>query len=553
MRCFTALALGLIVLLPVPGSAEDKPRAALMETPRLVVLVSVDQMRFDYLPRLLQHLPEGGFRRLVADGATFTDAHYQYATTYTGPGHAVQLTGAYANGNGIVGNRYYDANLKKMVQPCDDAATVLVGPNKKVSGASPHNLLASTVGDELLLADRRSKMIAISLKDRASILLAGRRGQAVWFDRYNGKWVSSTYYGKSLPKWLSDFNTRKVQDAAFGKTWERRGPDAAYVSASADDVPWETPEHGLGRTFPRKITGANKKRDVSYYKAWAMSPWALQTELDVVLAAVDEEQLGQDEAPDLLAVGVSSFDYLGHAYGPHSHEMISLFFDVDEFVQKLLSGLDQRLGKGNYTIAVTADHGAAPVPEYMTQLGYDAGRIYPEDAAKAVADALTAKYGKGAWVAGIKLPLVTLNEAEITAKGHSVMEFETVAANALRQVEGVADIVSKTQLSTRAHPDTAVYRQIANSFYAERFGNLYVLPRPNWVWGYKRRKDGTGHGTPYRYDTHVPLIFYGKGVRRGEFSQPVEIIDLAPTVSELLRTTRPNQVQGRVLHEALSR
>jgi len=519
--------------------------------PRLVVVVSVDQMRYDYLTRFGRFFGDGGLKRLLREGSSFSDAHYLYGVTYTGPGHAVQLTGAYAYRNGVVGNSYFDDEAGKMVQPCDDHKTQLTGCKVKALGASPRNLLASTVGDELRLANRESKVVAISLKDRASVLLAGRRGKAIWFDKMAGRFVSSTYYGDNLVDWAERFNDLKRPEADFGKVWDRNGPAAAYELATADDAPWETRYEGLGRTFPRKITGLQNKRDYSYFKAWSNTPYAMQVELDLVKAAIDAEGLGKDDVPDILAIGISTFDYAGHNYGPHSHELTSLIFDVDSFTRDLLAFLDARVGAGKYVLALTADHGTAAVPEYMTSLGHDAGRVWPEDLAAAVNAGLSKRFGKGVWTAGLKAPWLWVNPKLVKAKKLDQKTVEEEAARVLRKVRGVSDVYTRTQLRTGAYPRTRLTSQIARSFHPDRGGDVYILPRVNWIWGYMKRTVGTGHGTPYRYDTHVPLILFGPGIKPGLHAKPVEMIDLAPTLAHLLRVTTPSQSEGRILHEAL--
>ncbi|MFT7623315.1 MAG: putative AlkP superfamily pyrophosphatase or phosphodiesterase, partial [Myxococcota bacterium] len=324
------LAMMAAILCAAPAVRAKAPP----ERPRLAVVLVVDQLRYDYFQRLGKFLPEGGMRRLMS-GASYSDAHFRYANTYTGPGHATILTGAYSNRTGIVGNKLWDAASGRMVQPCDDADTHLLGCPPGSQGASPHRLEASTVGDELRQQDKRSKMIAISLKDRASILLAGRRGQAVWFDRGQGRFVSSTYYGEALVGWAEAYNSGLGPAADFDQTWDRQGPAEAYEQATADDVPWETPYAGLGRTFPRKVRGANNKVDTSFYKAWSASPFSMRAQLKVTQAAIEAEGLGKDEHPDLLAVSVSTFDYSGHAYGPYSHEQTSNYFALDNFVRGL--------------------------------------------------------------------------------------------------------------------------------------------------------------------------------------------------------------------------
>lgn len=532
------------------GSAPPKDAWA---QPRLVVHVSVDQLRADYLTRFYRFLPGGGLKRLLDGGAWFTDAHYGYGVTFTGPGHAVQLTGAYAYRNGIVGNIWYSAKEGKMVAPCDDSSTTLTGVDTERPGASPRSLLATTVGDVLISStQKRARVVALSLKDRASVFMAGHLGTAAWFDRAVGRFVSSSYYG-ALPRWVAQLNARDLPGKDFGKTWARRGPKEAYALATADDVEWEEPSHGLGRTFPRKVVGSEGKRDTeTYFRAWAISPYAITATLELTKAAISSESLGKDDIPDILAVGISSTDYAGHAYGPHSHELVSMLFDVDAFMRDLFAHLDKTVGKDKYLVSFTSDHGVSGVPGYLESLGLSAGRIPEKVIRTAINDALSARWGAAEYVAGIKLPQVHLDPKMLATQKAGAEEAEIVAAAATASIEGIREVFTRDRLLKGLLPNTRLNKMIQRSFHAERGGSLYVLTHPHWFQGYKGRKTGTAHGTPYRYDTQVPLVLYGAPwFKPGRYTGEVEMVDLAPTLSTVLGLTRPSQSEGRPLSEAL--
>ena len=551
-RMTRCLLIGALLLTCAPALAQGSNPSP-WRRPRLVVHVSVDQLRFDFITRFAGFLPDGGLRRLIHEGAVFTDAHYRYASTYTGPGHATQLTGAYANAHGIVGNRVWDPALQAMVPPCDDQGTKLVGIAEERAGASPRRLLASTLADELRLAfGPDARTIAVSLKDRASVLMGGRSALAVWFDRLSGRFVTSTFYRPTAPAWLSAFNARDIPQGDFGKTWQRRGPAAALRQLSADDAPWEEPAYGLGRTFPREIRGLNGTRDITFFKAWTATSYAMQATRELAFAAQKGAGLGADDTPDILAISVSPFDYAGHSFGPHSHELLTLFFDLDDLVRDLLQHLDTTVGEGKWVLSLTGDHGGAAVPEYLQSLGLDAGRVFPAALAQAIEQALDRQIGAADWVTAHKLPLVVLSEAAIAAKQAESAVVQDAAAAAVLALPGVARVFTAARLATGAYPLTPLTTSILRSYHPERFGHLYVLPRPNWIWGYQNLRTGTGHSTPYNYDTHVPIILYGYRVRPGVYSTPVEVVDLAPTLAELLLIERPSHAQGRALREALT-
>ncbi len=548
----TRAVLCLALCFSFSALAETDP--APWERPRLVVVVSVDQLRADYLTRFDGYLPDGGLRRLMREGAWFSNAHYRYASTFTAPGHAVISTGSYAHLNGIVANKVIDESTQTLVDPALDAKTQLVGLPKgtKAVGFSPNRLEGSTIGDELRLATgMAAKVVAITLKPRASVMLAGKLGTPIWFNRDHGYFVSSTHYAPRVPSWVQAFNAKRVPDHAFGTTWNRRGPKAAYGLATADNAPWEALAYGLGRSFPHRLRGANKKKDATFYRAWAFTPAAMKAQLALARAAIETEKLGQDAVPDLLAIGVSTFDFSGHAFGPYSHEMVSLTFDLDELVRNLLALLDQQVGKGRYLLAFTADHGVTAVPEHQRSHGIDAGRIPSLHVTQRVDAALDARFGAETWVLGAYLPFLWLNPKAIAKRKISTAAAERVAAAAASGVKGVANVYTRTRVLAGQLPDSELSRSITRSIHPRRAGNLYVLQRPGWLFHEGTHVGGTRHGTPYNADTHVPLILFGRGVAAGLHAQPVEMIDLAPTLARVLAVSPPNLSEGRPLLEAL--
>jgi predicted AlkP superfamily pyrophosphatase or phosphodiesterase len=537
------------ILFSPAGWAKDKAAAV---RPRLVVVVSVDQLRFDYITRFRNFLPKDGIRTLLQEGAFFTDAHYKYASTFTAPGHAVQLTGTYSYRNGIVSNRMYQRATGKDVEPVKDTTTQLVGAKREATGSSPRLLIGSTVGDELRLAtNNRAKVVTMALKDRASVLLGGHSGKAYWFDSTSGRFVTSSYYHDKAPKWLCDFNDQAGPDQAFGTQWKRIGPEPAYTLATIDDAPFEGERAGLGRTFPHPLTGENNTRDKSYYRAWTFSPHAIHAQGALAKEIIVAEELGKDSTPDLLGISLNTPDYVGHTFGPHSHEMIAMFFEVDRFMRDLLTTLNEEVGKGKFMIAFTADHGVAPIPQYAKSLGMNAGRVHKNRIQEVAEKALEGRYGKGPWVLSIQYPSVALDWDRMDKAGLDREEVRETAAVALRKEEGIAQVVTRTQILRKTLPNTPMTQMITRSFHPDRSGDLMVVLQPYWVLHKYGRPLGTGHGSPYTYDTHVPLILYGASIRPGVLRHPVEITALAPTLSSILGVSPPSQNEGQILQNAL--
>lgn len=542
-------ALCVVFLVSPTGWAKDKTGTV---RPRLVVVVSVDQLRFDYLTRFEKFLPKTGIRTLLTDGAVFMDAHYKYASTFTAPGHAAQLTGTYSYRNGIVSNRMYQRSTGENVEPVKDTTTQLVGAKRKATGSSPRLLIGSTVGDELRLAtNNHGKVVTLALKDRASVLLGGHSGKAYWFDSTSGRFVTSTYYHDKAPKWLCDFNDQAHPDQSFGTQWKRFGPESAYTLATIDDAPFEGEWVGLGRTFPHPLTGENKTRDKSYYRAWTFSPHAIHAQGRLAKQIIVAEKLGKDSIPDLLGISLNTPDYVGHTFGPNSHEMTAMFFEVDRFIRELLTTLNKEVGEGKYVVAFTADHGVAPIPQYAKSLGMNAGRVHKNRLQEVAEKALEERYGKGPWVLSIQYPSVVLDWNRMDKAGLDREEVRETAAIALRKEEGIALVVTRTQLLRKTLPSTPMTQMITRSFHPDRSGDLMVVVQPYWVLHKYGRPLGTGHGSPYTYDTHVPLILYGTSIRRGVLRHPVEITDLAATLSTILGVSPPSQSEGRILNEAL--
>jgi hypothetical protein len=517
----TVVALALAVL----GStwiAQTPALAAPEEKPRLVLLVAVDQMRHDYLPRFADALT-GGFRRLLRDGAVFTNAHLDHYPTVTAVGHATMLSGAPPAMSGIVGNDWYDRALGRGVTSVEDPGTRLVG-GRDVTGSSPHRLRVSTVGDELKMARPGSRVIGIAHKDRSAILMAGRMADlALWWDTQTGAFVSSTWYAPELPGWAADFNARKPADAWLGREWRGVGEGAALLGRMPD---------APGPAYYTRLYG---------------SPFGNDLLVSLAEAVIEGERLGQRGGTDVLALSFSCNDAVGHDKGPHSAEVGDITVRTDLALERLLATIDRRVGLDRTVVVLTADHGVAPVPEQMAAWKMPGGRLSRADLEKAALGALETAFGPGAWLEGRAGSDLYLDRQLVAERGLDPAVVERRLAAGLETVEPVWRAYTRSQLLEGRVPSDPWSRRVLVSFDRERSGDVAVLFEPYWM----ASASGTTHGTAYSYDAHIPLVVMGPGIRPGRYDRNVALNDLAPTLATLLDVETPSGASGEPLAEIL--
>ena len=551
--------------------------------PKLVVAIVIDQFRADYLTRFAPHFGETGFKRLAKRGASWT-GHYGHYATYTGPGHALILSGSYPDINGIGANKFFNQATQRSEAMVFDGESEILGVKKTDPDmdVSPRNFIGTTVGDELALATaRQSRTISLATKGRGAILLGGRLGKSYFMNDDTGEMTTSTYYASVLPNWVVGWNTKKLADASFGKPWERTLPEAAYALSGPDDARSEGDSKGLGKTFPHKVNGKLTAPGPDYYEAFVQTPFANDYELDFAKAAVENEQLGGRGVVDLLAVSLSAIDLAGHTFGPSSQEVQDIVVRLDQQLGVFLDWLYGRLGEQNVLVLVTADHGATPVPEQMAALGFDAGRIKKKTISEVVEAALTARFGApgsaagpaGAkdkpavpakeakdpkadpkadakadkWVVALEDPHIFLNRAAIAAKKLDPQEVEQVAGLAASSLKGFGGYFTRSQLMHGSVPATPLAISILRSYHAPRGGDVVLWTLPFYFWGKYGEKDvGSTHGTFYRYDSEVPVLLAGPGVHPGRYGVR-EMVDVAPTLSQLLGLTAPAASEGQVV------
>jgi predicted AlkP superfamily pyrophosphatase or phosphodiesterase len=529
--------------------------------PVLVVVISIDQFRADYLERFREHFGPGGFNLLLEQGAYFTDCHYRHSNTKTGPGHAVMLTGVHANVHGIIANDWLDRQTFEKTSCVGDAASPVVGLPPPTAAPrptgiddpymprSPKNLLVSTVGDELKMArGGRPKVIGISDKDRGAILMAGKLADAAYFSEY-GRMVTSDYYMKVLPAWVQAWNDAGKVDAYFGRKWDRVLPEAAYAVQGPDDAPGEDQTgNKFGNTLPKDISGGATAPGPVFYAAFENTPFSDEVIAEFAKAAIEHEQLGaRPGITDLLCLSFSANDRIGHAYGPDSHEIMDNVVRLDRMLAGLFQYLDSRLGLKNCTIVLTADHGVSPMPETIQRLnlGLPAARAYNAEVNAAAGAALDRAFGpladKSAWFVRDDTWFLFYPSALVEKKITSAAA-QAVVRDALRGVPSVQAAYTREQLEAGAVHDELGRRALL-SFNRERSGDVFFQTKPYFY----SKTFGTTHGAPYNYDTHVPLLWYGAGVPVGVRNDRVGVDDLAPTLARLLGLSAPPQADGRIL------
>lgn len=510
----------LLVLLCLSASLASA--AAYDGRPKLIVIIIIDQFRGDYPERYRDRFVENGFRLFFDRGAAFVNCNFDYANTHTAPGHATLFTGAYSDGHGIGGNQWWDPERQKVVTSVSDPVTKLVGGAGE--GASPHNLRADTLGDELKLATGgHARVFSISLKDRSAILPGGYSADAAyWIDYHTGAWITSSYYMNELPGWVQKLNQGKPAE----KYWHREWKDAS------------------GKVLRTSAPAAGK----GFYDIVGATPFANDYQLDFARELIVQEKLGTGPNTDLLAISLSANDILGHQVGPDAPEMQAMALALDRQIADLTTFLGRQLGLANVWIALCADHGMAPLPAYASKLRLPAANFDAQALRGRINKELSARFGPGEYVKQIEWPIAYVSEAAFAKANLKEGDAERAVAYTLMRDPHVYGAYTRTQLEQSELPLTAVGRKYAHSY--SPYGGWYVIAVPapfdvGWP-------TGGDHGTPYTYDTHVPLYFYGLAFRPGIYRTHCEPVDMVATLASLLGINAPSASIGRVLTEALT-
>ncbi|MBN7811770.1 alkaline phosphatase family protein [Algoriphagus sp. H41] len=539
MRKF--LAIALLALSPGIFAHAQTPS----EKPKLVVGIIVDQMRQEYLYRFADRYTEGGFKRMMKEGFMMTNGHYNYAPTVTGPGHTSVYTGTTPATHGIISNSWYDRKFNKYIYCAEDSTVTNVGGTPENGQISPRNLLTTTVTDELRFATgKRSKVVGIAIKDRGASLPAGHTGDAYWYDDANGDFMTSTYYYETLPQWVADFNAKKVPDSYLSQTWETLFPLDSYVNSIDDNNDFEGVFIGKeSPTFPYQLDSLRGQN--GGYGLIASTPYGNSMTLDFALAAIEGEKLGQRGVTDFLAVSFSSPDYIGHRFGPASVEVEDNYLRLDREFERMFNYLDKAYGKGQYLVFLSADHAVADVATYMVSENVPAGNINTNYIFGQISGYCNAKYGQGDWILKYTGDQVFLNRTLAEEKNVDFVAMQRDLANFMLRFNGIKEVYTAEDMRTqqftygRAHLLQMGYNHKAS-------GDLLLVFEPAWMVGGAR---GTTHGSPYNYDTNVPILFFGWGVKAGSSSRKASITDIAPTVSALLKIKYPNAADGEPIFE----
>lgn len=520
---------------------------SLGKPPRLTVFVSVDAMGTDVLQRHRPRL-KAGLARLISEGAFVPSVHYESAECVTAVGHTTLVTGAAPWRHGIVSNKIYNRVTGKL-EP------IFVDPNHPILDAplgnddvSPENLLSETLSDRLRASTwTRGKSISIAGKARAAIAMGGRLGEAWWFHEQLGRFVTGTWYRKAVPQWVQTFNDKKPADAWHGKRWELLAPVKEYLGE--DDRPFESDWYGMTRIFPHPLNGGLPSPGPQAWSALASSPMMNELLLDFAKAAIEGEQLGKDDVPDLLSISLSPFDRTYHLYGPASWEMQDMVLRLDKWMGDLLALLERSVGRGNVVLIVSADHGGAAVPEEWAALGLEGKRVPPTQLSQAVNDALKAKTGLEKTIAAIEEIDVYLDTKGLADKKQDLVLVRRQVAEQLRALPEVAYAIARDDLELSDGPG-GVVRSLRLAFHPERSGDVLMLLKPFRVLESEPR--GTSHGTTWSYDSEVPLLLWGRGVKPGIFPGHARAIDVAPTVAALMELGAPASNEGRALADVLA-
>jgi predicted AlkP superfamily pyrophosphatase or phosphodiesterase len=531
----------------------DHTVGQIAKAPKLVLVLVVDGLPNEQVQRYRHQFGEGGFKRLLEQGAWYGNAHQAHGVTVTAVGHAAVLSGAYPYQHGIIGNSWLDPQTLTSIYCTEDTQYTYLNEDTKASdGTSPANLRVSTVGDELRYATgHQSKVITVSGKDRGAILLAGKTGTAYMLMKKTGNFASSTYYMQNYPAWRQKFVADKPQDRFYGKQWTPLLPEQAYLGDAHDDIvaPIDTPSN---QRFPYLYDSKSGKPDAEYYEKLFTGPYVDELTLDFAKAAIDGEKLGNNPAgvTDILGVSLSSHDYVNHTWGPESKMSHDHLQRLDRLLAKFLNEVDKKVGLDNTLVVLTADHGFANVPEFSQSMKRDAYRLEGSKMSQALNQHLQEKLGVEKLVRKWSAPHFFLNYSAAEAKGITRADLENTAARFLLNYKGVAHTYTRSQFDNGTVPNDRISRLMQRGWNKQLSGDVTVVIKPFWYYG--STASGTSHGSPYTYDTNVPLIFMGKPwIKAGAYSQYAEVVDIASTLSHLLRIRMPSGAEGRVLTETL--
>ena len=523
------------------ASAQTQPTAK----PKLVVGIVIDQMRWDYLYRFNDLYGANGLKRLLNKGFSCENTLIPYVPTYTAVGHTCVYTGSVPAYTGIVGNNWFDKTTITNVYCTDDSTVNPVGSNTKGGKMSPENLWVTTITDELRLSNNfKSKVIGIAMKDRGAILPAGHSANAAyWYDDKSGKWISSTYYMQQLPDWVSQFNAKDVAGNYMKQDWNTLLPINKYDLSSADDEPYENAIKGEKTvTFPHKLSTIG---DADKYESFKTTPFANSFTFDFAKSAIENESLGKNTVPDFLAVSISSTDYIGHSFGPNSVEIEDTYLRLDNDIADFLQYLDTKVGKGNYLVFLTADHGVAHIPAFLAEHKIPGGVFNEGEVSRELNKMIEDEFGMKNVVQSLQNYQVYLNADEISKQGKDLSAVKKSVIRFLAAKPFIIHVFDTRELASTTMPEPQK-TMMGNGFNPKRSGDIQFTFKPGYFDGGKK---GTTHGLWNPYDAHIPLLWYGWNIKPGRTNRETYMTDIAPTVAALLQIQMPSGCVGKVITE----
>ncbi|WP_456440916.1 alkaline phosphatase PafA [Psychroserpens sp.] len=520
------------------------------DNPKLVVGIVVDQMRYDYLTRFYNKYGEGGFKRMINEGFNCKNNHFNYIPTKTGPGHASVFTGTVPKYHGIIGNDWFDEDLKRKVNCVEDNSVESLGSLSEDGKKSPIQMLVSTFADEnRLFTQMRGKTIGISVKHRGAILPAGHTANAAYWWDYdhngNGNWISSTFYMEALPEWVNDFNSSGIAESYF-KTWNTLYDINSYIESGTDVNEYERIFDGEKQSsFPHEL--AKLKNENDGFKIIANSPFGNSLTTDFTLKTIEEEQLGKDNITDVLTIGYSSTDKVGHDFGPNSIEIEDTYLRLDLELERLFNALDSFVGKGEYTVFLTSDHGAPHVPSYLEDNKIPSGLFDLNAMLKDVNDLLFETYKVSDLALSRINNQIFLDHQKIEKHNINIQELKAIISRKLLSYKLISSVHMTSVINK--FPSSSSYQEtmLFNGHNQKRSGEILFTFNPEVFKDTPWNRTGTDHHSGYNYDTHVPLLFFGKGIKQGETLKRTDITDIAPTISALLGISFPNASIGNPL------
>ena len=567
MKAIMKLQRVILSLLVIVGAMAPMTSVFANNKPKLILQITVDQLRGDLPTRYYDRLGKGGLRYLLDKGVVYNNAHHAHANTETIVGHVTLATGAQPSEHGMIGNLWFDratgvttyniedSNYKLLTEGAEVDASTEIDPTQKAAssdGRSPAAILTTTFSDELSsLTAGKAKVFAVSVKDRGAVSMAGHSGKAFWFSKSTNEFVTSSYYYKKYPQWVVDWNAKKLPEQYSGKAWELMHPIDTYLFADRDDQEWEFDLGGYGRTFPHQFDTPDNKYFSTYL---TVSPAGDELTVEFAKATIEAEQIGDDDITDFLGISFSSTDYIGHFFGPSSLESEDNILRLDRTLANLFAFIDKKIGLDNTLIVLSADHGSPEAPGYLKTMKIPTGYVSPDTwDTKPAINRIKKKYGiKGKLIEGYDHPYIYLSNEVLGNTKIDLLALENAIVDELVRFPGVSSAASSRALSRGIVADNYLTRAMTNNYHPKRSGNVYVVFNPGW---FINNLDGLSvavvHGSPWPYDTYVPVIFAGYNLKAQTISRKVQTIDVATTLANIIGTKPPSGASGKVLLEVV--